>query len=125
MDKLAAMRVFLRVADAGSLSAAAQQLGQSLTSVSRQLTALENNLGVTLVERSTRHLALTEAGQLYREKTSQILEEIEEAERGLAAQAAAVSGRLHVSSPQLLGRLRLSPLLPTFLAQHPSISIDV
>ena len=74
MDKFAAMRVFVRIADAGNLSAAGRQLGQSLTSVSRQLMALEEVLGITLVERTTRHLSLTESGRLYYERAKQILE---------------------------------------------------
>jgi DNA-binding transcriptional LysR family regulator len=125
MDKLAAMRVFVKIADAGNLSAAGRQLGQSLTSVSRQLMALEEFLGTTLVERTTRHLSLTEAGQLYYERAKQILEEVAEAERGLTAQTGIASGRLHVSAPSLLGRLRLAPILPGFLAEQTQVSIDL
>jgi DNA-binding transcriptional LysR family regulator len=125
MDKLAAMRVFVKIADAGNLSAAGRQLGQSLTSVSRQLMALEELLGTTLVERTTRHLSLTESGLLYYERAKQILEEVAEAERGLTAQTGTASGRLHVSVPALLGRLRLAPILPGFLAEHTQVSIDL
>ena len=125
MDKFAAMRVFVRIADAGNLSAAGRQLGLSLTSVSRQLIALEEALGTMLVERTTRHLALTEAGQLYYERAKHILEEVAEAERGLTAQTGIASGRLHVSAPSLLGRLRLAPILPRFLAEQPKVSIDL
>jgi molybdenum-dependent DNA-binding transcriptional regulator ModE len=87
------MRVFVKIADAGNLSAAGRQLGLSLTSVSRQLMALEGVLGTTLVERTTRHLSLTESGLLYYERAKQILEEVDEAERGLTAQRAVASGR--------------------------------
>jgi DNA-binding transcriptional LysR family regulator len=125
MDKFAAMRVFVKIADAGSLSAAGRQLGLSLTSVSRQLIALEGMLGTTLVERTTRHLSLTEAGRLYHERAKEILEEVAEAERGLTAQTGVASGRLHVSSPSLLGRMRLSPMLPIFLAEQTQVSIDL
>src|ERR1700684_3420714 len=86
MDKFGAMRVFVRIAEAGSLSAAGRQLGLSLTSVSRQLMALEEVLGITLVERTTRHLSLTESGRLYYERAKQILEEVAEMERGLTMQ---------------------------------------
>jgi DNA-binding transcriptional LysR family regulator len=79
MDKFAAMRVFVKIADAGNLSAAGRQLSLSLTSVSHQLMALEEVLGTTLVERTTRHLSLTESGQLYYERAKQILEEVAEA----------------------------------------------
>jgi DNA-binding transcriptional LysR family regulator len=125
MDKFAAMRVFVRIAEAGSLSAAGRQLGLSLTSVSRQLIALEEMLGTTLVERTTRHLSLTEAGRLYQERAKEILEEVAEAERGLTAQTGVASGRLLVSSPSLLGRMRLSPMLPIFLAEQTQVSIDL
>jgi DNA-binding transcriptional LysR family regulator len=125
MDKFAAMRVFVRIADAGNLSAAGRQLGLSLTSVSRQLIALEKGLGTTLVERTTRHLSLTESGRLYYERAKQILEEVAEMERGLTMQTGVASGRLHVSAPSLLGRLRLAPLLPAFLAEQTRVSVDL
>src|SRR6201991_5298975 len=125
MDKFAAMRVFVKIADAGNLSAAGRQLGLSLTSVSRQLMALEEVLGTTLVERTTRHLSLTEPGQLYYERAKQILEEVAEVERGLTTQTGIASGRLHVSAPSLLGRLRLAPMLPGFLAEQTRVSIDL
>jgi DNA-binding transcriptional LysR family regulator len=125
MDKFAAMRVLVGIADAGNLSAAGRQLGLSLTSVSRQLMALEQALGATLVERTTRHLALTESGQLYYERAKQILAEVAELERGLTMQTGIASGRLHVSAPSLLGRLRLAPMLPGFLAEQTSVSVDL
>src|ERR1700722_13485136 len=115
MDKFAAMRVLVEIADAGSLSAAGRQLGLSVTSVSRQLMALEEVLGITLVERTTRHLSLTESGRLYYARAKQILEEVAEMERGLTMQTGTASGRLQVSAPSLLGRLRLAPMLPRFL----------
>src|ERR1700761_6586300 len=104
MDKFAAMRVFVKIAEAGSLSAAGRELGLSLTSVSRQLMALEEVLGTPLVERTTRHLSLTESGRLYYERTKQILEEVAEVERGLTMQAGGASGGVHVSAPSVLGR---------------------
>jgi DNA-binding transcriptional LysR family regulator len=125
MDKFAAMRVFVQIADAGNLSAAGRQLGLSLTSVSRQLMALEEALGTTLVERTTRHLSLTETGRLYYERAKQILEEVAETERGLTTQTGVASGRLHISAPSLLGRLRLAPMLPVFLAERVGVSIDL
>src|SRR6202011_656570 len=125
MDKFAAMRVFVKIADAGNLSAASRQLGLSLTTVSRQLMALEEVLGTALVERTTRHLSLTESGLLYYERAKQILEEVAEMESGLTTQTGVASGRLHVSAPSLLGRLRLAPMLPDFLAQQTRVSVDL
>src|SRR6202012_2001565 len=94
-------------------------------SVSRQLMALEETLGTALVERTTRHLSLTEAGLLYYERAKQILEEVAEAERGLTTHTGVASGRLHVSAPSLLGRLRLAPMLHGFLAEQTRVSIDL
>jgi molybdate transport repressor ModE-like protein len=125
MDKFAAMRVLVKIADAGSLSAAGRQLGLSLTSVSRQLMALEEVLGTTLVERTTRHLSLTESGRLYYERAKQILDEVAEMEGGLTMQTGVASGRLHVSAPSLLGRLRLALMLPGFLVEHTRVSVDL
>src|SRR5246127_866048 len=125
MDKFAAMRVFVKIADAGNLSAAGRQLGLSLTSVSRQLMALEEVLGITLVERTTRHLSLTESGRIYYEQAKQILEEVADMERGLTMQTGGASGRLHVSAPSLLGRLRLAPMLPGFLVEQTRVSGDL
>jgi len=125
MDKFSAMRVFVKIADAGSLSAAGRQLGLSLTSVSRQLIALEEVLGITLVERTTRHLSLTEGGRLYYERAKQILDEVAELEGSLTMQTGIASGRLNVSAPSLLGRLRLAPLLPGFLAEQTRVAVDL
>jgi DNA-binding transcriptional LysR family regulator len=87
--------------------------------------ALEDSLGTTLVERTTRHLSLTESGRLYYERAKQILEEIAEMELGLTMQTGVASGRLYVSAPSLLGRLRLAPMLPGFLAQQTRVSVDL
>src|ERR1700688_1596718 len=106
-------------------SATGRQLGLSLTSVNSQLMALEEVLGTTLVERTTRHLSLTESGRLYYERAKQILGEVAEMEPGLTTQTGVASGRLHVSAPSLLGRLRLAPMLPGFLAEQTQVSVDL
>lgn len=125
MDRFAAMAVFVKVAEAGSLSAAARGLGLSLTSVSRQLAALEARLGMRLVIRTTRRLALTEAGRLYHDQARRILGEVEEAEQALTAHQSEPVGRLHVAAPTLIGRLKLAPLLPDFLARHSGLAVDL
>ena len=125
MDRFEAMAVFVKVAEASSLSEAARGLGLSLTSVSRQLTALEARLGVRLVVRTTRRLALTEEGRLYHAQARRILAEVEEAELALTAQQAEPTGRLHVGAPTLIGRLRLAPLLPEILTRHPRLAVDL
>jgi len=125
MDRFEAMAVFVKVAESDSLSAAARGLGLSLTSVSRQITALEQRLGTQLVVRTTRRLALTEEGRLYHAQARRILAEVEEAEQALTAQQAEPAGRLHVGAPTLIGRLRLAPLLPEILARHPRLDVDL
>jgi DNA-binding transcriptional LysR family regulator len=125
MDRLAAMTTFVKVVEAGSLSAAARSLDLSLPSVSRQLDGLEEHLRTRLLVRTTRHLALTEGGRTYYEQAKRILAAIEEAEITLSAQHATPSGRLIVSAPVLFGRLHLAPVLPEFLARYPNLTVDL
>src|SRR5262245_51394229 len=125
MDRLDAMRVFVAIAEAGSLSAASRRLGLPLTSVSRRLAALEHALDARLVSRTTRRLALTEEGRGYFERAKRILGDVEEAELALGAARAAPAGRLRVSAATLFGRVCLAPLLPRFLARYPRVSIDL
>jgi DNA-binding transcriptional LysR family regulator len=125
MDRVAAMTTFVRVVQAGSLSAAARSLDMSLPSVSRQIDWLEEHLGTRLLVRTTRHLTLTEGGGTYYEQAKRILAAIEEAEITLSAQHATPSGRLIVSAPVLLGRLHLAPLVPEFLARFPRLTVDL
>ncbi len=121
MDRLRAMRVFASVAAAGSLSAAARKLNRPLTTLSRQLVALEDELGVTLITRTTRRLALTEAGRLYLETCKHVLEEIAEVEGRLSGSGSRVKGDLSITAPVVFGRLYVLPVLTKFLAQHPEV----
>lgn len=125
MDRFEAMRVFLRVVDANSLSAAARALPASLTSVSRQIAMLEQQLGTQLLLRTTRSLALTEDGRLFYDRAKAIVGEVRELEQLLASGRSELSGRLHVSAPVLMGRTLLAPLLLHFLARHPAVTGDL
>lgn len=125
IDRLDAMATFVAVIDQGSFSAAARVLGRSLAAVSRQVAALERHLAVRLLVRTTRALAPTDEGRLYYERARRIISEVQDTERAVSAEAAIATGRLHVSAPALLGRLRLAPLLPAFLARHPRVDIDL
>ena len=125
MDRVAAMTTFVKVVEAGSLTAAARSLDMSLPSVSRQLDGLEEHLGTRLLVRTTRRLTLTEGGRTYYEQAKRILAAIEEAEITLSAQHATPSGRLIVSSTVLFGRLHLAPLLPIFMARYPKLMVDL
>ena len=125
MDQLAAMATFVRVVDSGSLSAAARSLPSSLTSVSRQISALEQHFGTPLLLRTTRHLALTDDGRILYERAKSILGEFREVEEALSRDRHAPSGRLRISAPTLIGRLLIAPLLAGFLRRYPSLSVDL
>jgi len=103
MDSFAAMRMLVRVVDSGSFSAAARQLGVAPSSVSRQINELEEDLGARLFARTTRKLSLTEAGQLYYERVSNIINEVDEAKLALS-QLGSPSGILRVTVPSGIGR---------------------
>jgi DNA-binding transcriptional LysR family regulator len=119
------MSVLVKAVDTGSLSAAARALGLTLPAASRKLAALEEHLGARLLTRTSRRLAPTEEGLIFCEKARQILAEVEEAEAALSLSRTEVSGRLSISAPTLIGRLRVAPLLPEFLALHPVVSVDL
>ena len=125
MDLLAAMASFVRAVDAGSLSAAARSLPSSLTSVSRQVSALEQHFGTRLLLRTTRQLALTDEGRMLYERAKAILGEVKEIEATLARDRRQPSGRIRVASPSLMGRLVIAPLLAEFLRRYPALSVDL
>jgi len=125
MDRFAAMQAFARVAESGSFSAAARQLRQSKSLVSRQVADLEANLGVRLIQRTTRSLSLTEAGLAYYDKAQRILAELEEAELAIGQLQANPRGRLRVAAPMSFSILHLAPALPDFLARYPEIDIAI
>jgi DNA-binding transcriptional LysR family regulator len=125
MDQFASLATFVQVIDAGSLSGAARVARSSLTSVSRQLSALERHFGTQLVKRTTRRLALTEEGRILYARAKALLAELGEVERALSAGKAEPTGRLRLSAPNLLGRLLVAPLLPEFLRRYPSLSVDL
>ncbi|WP_246799458.1 LysR family transcriptional regulator [Bradyrhizobium sp. CCBAU 51753] len=125
VDQLAAMSTFVRVVEAGSLSAAARAIPSSLTSVSRQIAALEQHFGTPLLLRTTRQLALTDDGRLLYERAKSIIGEVKEIEAALARDPRQPSGRLRVSSPSLLGRLVIAPMLTEFLRRQPALSVDL
>ncbi|MBW8892851.1 MAG: LysR family transcriptional regulator [Burkholderiales bacterium] len=123
MDRFEAMTVFVAIAEAGSLSAAARKLEQPLATVSRKLTLLEAQLKTRLIARSTRRLELTDAGRDYLEASRQILEQVDEAERAAAGAYARPHGRLAISAPVVFGRLHLLPVVVEFLREFPDVDV--
>ncbi|MFO1352798.1 MAG: LysR family transcriptional regulator [Gammaproteobacteria bacterium] len=124
MDTLASMRLFVQAVKSANFSAVARQLGVAPSSVSRQIDALEAALGARLLNRSTRKLHLTEAGQLYYERASRILADIEDANRVVNELEATPHGTLRISAPVNFGRLHVAPQLPQFLERYPEMQVD-
>lgn len=125
MNRLDAMSIFIAVADAGSLTAAARRLGMPLATVSRKVAELESHLNTRLLHRTTRQLSLTEAGGSYVAACRRILEDIGEAERAATGENAAPKGELVVTAPVVFGRLHVVPVIAEFLAYYPEINISL
>jgi DNA-binding transcriptional LysR family regulator len=123
MDRLDAMAVFAAIVDAGSLSAASRRLDMPLATVSRRLSELEAHLKTRLVKRSTRRLALTDAGRDYLEASRRILEQVEAAERSAAGEYATPRGELVITAPVMFGRLHVVQVVSEFLARQPDIDV--
>jgi DNA-binding transcriptional LysR family regulator len=124
MDRLASITTFVRVAESGGFSAAARHLNVSTTTVSDQVQALENTLGVRLLNRTTRRVSLTEIGRHYYERCSQILQELAEADEAVGALQVTPRGRLRVYCHQGLARF-ISSVTNHFLGNYPEVSLDL
>ncbi|CAJ0807195.1 HTH-type transcriptional regulator DmlR [Ralstonia wenshanensis] len=122
-DRFESMSILVAVVDAGSFSAAARRLEIPLATVSRKVAELESHLKTRLLHRSTRQLALTEAGQSYVAACRRILEEVGEAERAASGEYAAPKGELVITAPLVFGRLQLLPVVAEFLATYPDIHV--
>jgi DNA-binding transcriptional LysR family regulator len=125
MDKLQAMRTFVRVVEAGSFSAVAHESDTTQSAVSKQVAALERELGATLLTRTTRSLALTDEGERYFEQVRRLVEEIAEAESALQRGEQQLTGWLRVAASVGFGRLKLMPMVRSFLAAHRGVKIDL
>ena len=125
MDRLSSLQAFVRVAETGSFSEAARRLRSSKSAVSRQVSALEAELGARLLHRTTRSLTLTEAGRGYFERAARILADLDEADRSVSALQTAPRGRLRVNAPMSFGFLHLAPAIPDFLSRYPEVEIDM
>ncbi len=123
MDRLEAMSILLLTIEKGSLTAAAKALRMPLPTVSRKLRELETHLGTQLLLRSTRKLALTDAGAAYAATARRILREVEDAERVAAGEFAAPRGELVITAPVLFGQLHVLPIVTEFLSVYPEISV--
>jgi DNA-binding transcriptional LysR family regulator len=123
MDRLEAMSILLRVVAKGSFSAASRELRMPLATVSRKVSELESRLGTRLLVRTTRKLALTDAGAAYAASAKRILAEIDEAEQNAAGEFQSPRGELVLTAPILFGRLHILPIVVDFLAAYPEIAV--
>jgi DNA-binding transcriptional LysR family regulator len=125
LDRLTGLEVFVRVAGAGSLSAAARAMGMSQTMVTKHVAALESRLGVKLFHRTTRRLSITEAGRNYLESSGRILAEIEAADAAVAADRVEPRGLLRLNAPVSFGARQIAPLFAEFALRHPRVTVEL
>ncbi|NQD91940.1 LysR family transcriptional regulator [Pseudomonas sp. CrR25] len=124
-DRLEAMRAFCRIVELGSFTRAADALAVPKTTVSGQLQALENQLGVKLLHRTTRRVSPTTDGAAYYERARTLLDDLDELEATVSSSRSVARGRVRVEMPSPVGRFLLIPALPSFVAQHPAIQLDI
>jgi DNA-binding transcriptional LysR family regulator len=125
MDQLRQMAIFARVAETGSFSVAARALGVSNSVVSKYISGLEEKLGVTLIQRNTRHLALTDIGRGYLERCLRIMSDVEEADRAASNQHAQPQGMLRVNSALSFGLRHLGPVISQYAEACSEVTVDI
>jgi len=125
MDRLQSMRVFQRVVDEGGFAAAARKLDLDPAVVTRLVSDLERHLGARLLQRTTRRMALTGAGEEYLARLRPILAQIDEADAQVRGQTAELAGRVRVLAPPVVSTHLIAPALPAFHRRHPDIVVDI
>jgi DNA-binding transcriptional LysR family regulator len=122
---LARIRAFVQVFDSGGFSAAARQHGRSKALLSKYVTDLEDYLGVRLMNRTTRKLSLTEAGEAYYREASQLLQQLDDLDASISDQTTAPRGLLRVSAPRNFGERTLAPAIFEFMLKYPEVTLDL
>ncbi len=125
MDRLDALEIFVAVAEQGSFVGAARRLGRSPAAVTRAVAALEERLGLRLFNRTTRAVALTEAGARYLEPCRRALAELAELELSAASERAEPRGVLTLTAPEMFGRMHLLPIAEAFMCDHPQVKVSL
>lgn len=125
MDKLGAIRAFVAISDEGGFAAAARELGGSRSGLSRLISSLEDDLGVQLLNRTTRKVGLTESGMTYLERARTILSDLDEAERMVADLKAEPTGVLRINAPMTFGTMYLADAVADFMSLYPSLKIHL
>ena len=125
MDRFDELETFVRVVDAGSLSAAAERSGVAKSAVSRRLAALESRLGARLLNRTTRSLSLTESGSSFYQRALRLISDLEETEAAVSSEHATLQGTLRVAAPLSFGLLHLGPAVREFAWIHPALRLHL
>lgn len=125
MDKFADLEAFTAVVEAGTFSAAGERLGVAKSVVSRRISQLERRLGSRLLNRTTRRLALTDAGKNFYQRAVQILADLDDAEQSAAEETSELRGSLKLAAPLSFGLLHLSDAIMDFLSEHPAIELNL
>lgn len=125
MDRFAELQAFAAVVENGGFSAAARDLGQSRSTVNRLVIALEERLHVQLFNRSTRQVSITSEGRAFYERSRRILDDLEEAETGVAAVHEAAIGKMRISAPLTFGGLDVSSAVTEFMRAHPRLEVEL
>jgi DNA-binding transcriptional LysR family regulator len=125
MDRFAELKTFCAVAAGGGFSPAARQLGLATSSVARLVDALEARLGVVLLNRSTRSVTLTDAGQVYYDKAQALLEQLDAADDAVNGRGGDLAGVLRVAAPVTFAAMHVAPLLPELRARYPRLALDL
>jgi DNA-binding transcriptional LysR family regulator len=125
MDKLECIRTFVRVAQSGSLTNAANQLGISRSMVTKQLKFLEDGLGVRLLHRTTRALSLTDIGETYLERCTHVLDDLDDAEQQATNATIIPRGTLNVAAPPSYGVLHVAPAVAEFIRRYPDVDVSL
>ena len=125
MDAITRMRCFIQVVDSNGFSAAAREMGRSKALVSKYVGELEDELGVRLLNRTTRQVALTEVGEAYYKEAAEILQRIDDLQASVQSSHQEVRGRLRVSAPRSMGDDLLNQAMMHFLVKYPEINLDL
>ena len=125
MDRLERLQIFLSICSEGSLISAAQRTGRSAAAITRALRELESEMNVRLLQRTTRRMALTEAGRRLLPLARRLLADYEEAAQQIGVESVDLRGRIVVSAPLVFGHRHLAPLVVAFLAQYPKLEIEL
>ncbi len=125
MEQFSALRMLISVVDAGGFSAAGDLLGVSTSVVSRQISALEAELGVILLKRTTRSFELTEAGATYLKQVRVLLSELDQANKALRNPNSSAEGKFRVAAPSAIGLALVAPAIADFMAIHPQVFVQL